>query len=209
VANTLRGMGFQVIEGSNLDRASMERALQEFLQRAPTSTVRLLFYAGHGISMDGDNFLVPVDATVATKTAAMFELIDIDRILKGLDDEAHANIVILDACRDNPFESRISPSRSATKGGGLIAYQSVGSGTLIAFATAPGNTAADGTGAHSPFTTALLKHIGESGVEVNQMLTRVRIEVATATEKKQIPWVNSSLLGEVYLGAESRPKASR
>jgi uncharacterized caspase-like protein len=161
----------------------------------------------HGISIDGDNYLVPVDATVATKTAAMFELIDIDRILKGLDDEAHANIVILDACRDNPFESRISPSRSATKGGGLIAYQSVGSGTLIAFATAPGNTAADGTGAHSPFTTALLKHIGESGVEVNQMLTRVRIEVAT--EKKQIPWVNSSLLGEVYLCAESRPKASR
>src|ERR1039457_6769684 len=99
--------------------------------------------------------------------------------------------------KPTPTSSSLTPAATirskaafhlATKGGGLIAYQSVGSGTLIAFATAPGNTAADGTGAHSPFTTALLKHIGESGVEVNQMLTRVRIEVAT--EKKQIPWVN-------------------
>jgi uncharacterized caspase-like protein len=136
-------------------------------------------------------------------------LIDIDRILKGLDDEAHANIVILDACRDNPFENRLAPSRSAAKGGGLIAYQTVGSGTLIAFATAPGNTAADGTGAHSPFTAALLKHIADSGTEVNQMLTRVRIDVAAATEKKQIPWVNSSLLGEVYLAAEVKPKGAK
>ncbi|MDR3466054.1 MAG: tetratricopeptide repeat protein [Xanthobacteraceae bacterium] len=205
VAKTLRDIGFQVIEGTDLDRGGMEKALLEFLQRAPTASVRLLFYAGHGISIDGNNYLVPIDAMVATKSAAMFELIDIDRILKGLDDEARANVVILDACRDNPFEPRLMPSRS-TRGSGLVAYQTVGSGTLIAFATAPGNTAADGTGTHSPFTTALLKYIGTSGMEVNQMLTRVRIDVATATERKQIPWVNSSLLGDVYLGAEQHPK---
>jgi len=168
--------------------------------------VRLLFYAGHGISIDGNNYLVPVDAMVANKNAALFELIDIDRILKGLDDEARANVIILDACRDNPFEPRLMPSRSAGRGSGLVAYQTVGSGTLIAFATAPGNTAADGTGAHSPFTTALLKYIGAPGIEVNQMLTRVRIDVAAATERKQIPWVNSSLLGDVYLGPEQRSK---
>lgn len=209
VAKTLRDIGFQVIEGTDLDRSSMERALLEFLQRAPSAGVRLLFYAGHGIQVDGSNYLVPVDAMVKSKNAPVFELIDIDRILKGLDDPAHANIIVLDACRDNPFESWIAPSRSTSRGSGLIAYQSVSSGTLIAFATAPGNTAADGTGAHSPFTTALLNHIGTSGIEVNQMLTRVRVDVAAATERKQIPWVNSSLLGEVYLGAELRPRVSR
>lgn len=116
-----------------------------------------MFYAGHGIQVDGNNYLVPIDAAVLNKSTAQFEMIDIDRILKGLDDEAHANIIILDACRDNSFESRIAPSRPGGRGAGLTGYQSVGTGTLIAFATAPGNTAADGTGAHSPFTAALLK----------------------------------------------------
>jgi Tfp pilus assembly protein PilF len=207
VAKTLRDIDFQVIEATDLDRAGMEAALLQFLQRAPSAAVRLLFYAGHGLQVGGNNYLVPVDAMVASKNAASFELIDIDRILKGLDDEVHSNIIILDACRDNPFETRIAPSRSTARSSGLIAYQSIGSGTLIAFATAPGNTAADGSGMHSPFTTALLKHVGTPAIEVNQMFTRVRVDVAAATERKQIPWVNSSLLGEVYLGAE--PRASR
>lgn len=159
------------------------------------------FYAGHGIQVDGNNYLVPIDAAVKSKNTAIFELIDIDRILKGLDEETHANVVILNACRDNPFETRIGPSRSAGRGAGLSGYEAVGAGTLIAFATAPGNTAADGSGTHSPFTGALLKHIGTPKLELNQMLTRVRIDVAAATEKKLVPWVNSSLLGEVYLTA--------
>ena len=117
-----------------------------------------------------------------------------------------ANVIMLDACRENPFETHIGSGRSGRKGSGLSGYESVGSGTLIAFATAPGNTASDGNGAHSPFTTALLKHIGTPKLELNQMLTRVRVDVAAATEKKQIPWVNSSLLGEVYLGQEQRSK---
>jgi len=94
--------------------------------------------AGHGIQVDGNNYLVPIDAAVKSKNTAIFELVDIDRILKGLDDEAHANVVILDACRDNPFETRIAPSRSAGRGAGLSGYEAVGAGTLIAFATAPG-----------------------------------------------------------------------
>lgn len=202
VAKALRDIGFQVIEATDLDRAGMERALLDFLQKAPSANVRLLFYAGHGMQVDGNNYLVPVDATVKSKNTAIFELVDIGRILKGLDDESHANVIILDACRDNPFETRIAPSRSAGRGAGLSGYESVGAGTLIAFATAPGNTAADGSGAHSPFTVALLKHIGTPRLELNQMLTRVRIDVAAATEKKQVPWVNSSLLGEVFLTAQ-------
>jgi tetratricopeptide (TPR) repeat protein len=209
IAKALRDSGFAVIEAIDLDRGGMEKAILEFLQRAPTAATRLLFYAGHGIQIEGSNYLVPIDASVASRNAAMFELIDIDRILKGLDDEAHANIIVLDACRDNPFETRLAPSRSVGRGSGLVAYQSVGSGTLIAFATAPGNTAEDGSGAHSPFTTALLKHVATPGVEVNQMLTRVRVDVAAATERKQIPWVNSSLLGDVFLGPAQAPKAPR
>jgi tetratricopeptide (TPR) repeat protein len=209
IAKTLRDIGFHVIEATDLDRAGMDRVMLDFLQKAPAANVRLLFYAGHGMQVDGNNYLVPVDATVKSKNTAVFELVDIDRILKGLDDEARANIIILDACRDNPFETRIAPSRSAGRGAGLSGYESVGAGTLIAFATAPGNTAADGSGTHSPFTVALLKHIGTPKLEVNQMLTRVRIDVAAATEKKQVPWANSSLLGEVYLSQGEKMKSAQ
>jgi uncharacterized caspase-like protein len=140
IAKALRDNGFQVIEGTDLDRVSMERALLEFLQKAPAAKVRLLFYAGHGMQVDGNNYLVPIDATVASKGTALYELVDVDRLLKGLDDESHANVIILDACRDNPFESHISSGRSVGRSSGLSGYESVGSGTLIAFATAPGNT---------------------------------------------------------------------
>ena len=131
---------------------------------------------------------------------------DVDGILAGLDDEARANVIILDACRDNPIETRIA-SRSGTRGGGLAGYSTVGSGMLIAFATAPGKTALDGTGVHSPFTDALLKHIATPGLEINQMLTRVRVDVVAATDRQQIPWVNSSLLGEIYLNDQRPPGA--
>ena len=206
IAKALKDNDFQVIEATDLDRVGMDRVLIDFLQRASSAKVRLLFYAGHGIQVDGNNYLVPIDATIVSKSTAVFELVAIDRILKGLDDEAYSNVIILDACRDNPFESRISSSRSSRRGSGLSGYESVGSGTLIAFATGPGNTAEDGSGAHSPFTTALLKHIGTPKLELNQMLTRVRIDVAAATAKKQIPWVNSSLLGEVYLSQKQRSR---
>ena len=137
ITKALQDVGFQVIEATDLDRVGMERVLLDFLQKAPSANVRLLFYAGHGMQVDGNNYLVPIDATVKSKNTATFELVDIDRILKGLDDEAHANVIILDACRDNPFETRISPSsRSAGRGSGLSGYEMVGAGTLIAFATA-------------------------------------------------------------------------
>jgi len=94
--------------------------------------------------------------------------------------------------------------RSDTRGSGLAAYSTVGSGMLIAFATAPGKTAEDGTGAHSPFTSALVKHLRTPKLEVNQLFTRVRVDVAAATERRQVPWVNSSLLGEVYFTEERK-----
>jgi uncharacterized caspase-like protein len=136
------------------------------------------------------------------------EMIDMDTILAGLDDQVRTNILIFDACRNNPLEQRVvsaAPSRGIDAGPGLAAPPTpgpgatLGAGTLIAFATAPGQVALDGEGGNSPFSAALTRHIGTPGLEVQQMLTRVRAEVVAATSGKQVPWSNSSLLGEVYL----------
>jgi uncharacterized caspase-like protein len=131
-------------------------------------------------------------------------------VLSGLDDDSRTNIVILDACRNNLFEQTPSSTRAGDDHReGLAPYSSVGSGMLIAFATAPGRTAVDGRGDNSPFTASLVKHIGTPGIEVYSMLTRVRVDVAAASNKQQIPWVNSSLMGEVYLAGRQQGAASR
>ena len=206
VAKSLRDIGFEVIEGTNLDRAGMERLVREFLRKAPGARVTLLYYAGHGMQVDGRNYLVPIDAKLAAPSDLPFETLELDKVLAGLDDEARANIIVLDACRDNPlarsFAGKLGATRTAAVPAGLAGYATVGTGTLIAFATAPGQTALDGAGINSPFTSAFIKHLRTPGIEVNQMLTRVRVEVATATKNRQVPWANSSLLGEVYLAGE-------
>jgi len=206
VAKVLRQIGFEVIEGTNLDRAGMERLVRDFLHKAPSARVTLLYYAGHGMQVDGRNYLIPIDAKLAAPSDLPFETLELDKVLAGLDDEARANIVVLDACRDNPlarsFASKLGATRSAAVPAGLAGYATVGTGTLIAFATAPGQTALDGSDGNSPFTSAFVKYVRTPGIEVNQMLTRVRVEVASATKNRQVPWANSSLLGEVYLAGE-------
>jgi uncharacterized caspase-like protein len=135
-------------------------------------------------------------------------MMDMDTIMAGLDDQVRTNILILDACRNNPMAPKVASTgtdRAIEAGSGLAAPTTLGAGatlgagTLIAFATAPGQVALDGEGANSPFSAALSRHIGTAGIEVQQMLTRVRAEVVAATKSKQVPWSNSSLLGEVYL----------
>ncbi|MBV8753882.1 MAG: caspase family protein [Hyphomicrobiales bacterium] len=206
VAKVLREIGLEVIEGTNLDRAGMERLVRDFLHKAPSARVTLLYYAGHGMQVDGRNYLIPIDAKLAAPSDLAFETLELDKVLAGLDDEARANIVVLDACRDNPlarnFAGKLSATRSAAVPAGLAGYATVGTGTLIAFATAPGQTALDGSDGNSPFTSAFVKHVRTRGIEVNQMLTRVRVEVASATKNRQVPWANSSLLGEVFLAGE-------
>ena len=203
VAKALRDIGFDVSQGADLDRSGMERLIRDFLRKASASKVALLFYAGHGMQIDGRNYLVPVDAKLETASDLNFETIDLDRVLDSFNDPQRATIVVLDACRDNPlarsFASRLGASRSGAVGTGLAAYANPGTGTLIAFATAPGKVALDGQGANSPFTIGLVKHLRTPGLEVRQLLTRVRRDVADATGNRQIPWDNSSLLGDVYL----------
>jgi tetratricopeptide (TPR) repeat protein len=207
IAANLRGMGFEVSEGTDLDGASMKRAVNEFLIKAATAQMALVFYAGHGMQIDGKNFLVPIDAG-AGGSDLKAGMIELDTILAGLDDQIRTNIVILDACRDNPLIANanvVAASRSMNVRSGLAAPSGLGAGatlgggTLLAFATAPGAVALDGDGQNSPFSIALSRHITTPGLEVQAMLTRVRAEVVAATAKKQVPWSNSSLLGEVFL----------
>lgn len=203
IAGALRDIGFDVQEGENLGRTAMESQLHDFLRKASGASIVLLFYAGHGMQIDGKNYLVPVDAKLAEPSDLAFETIEIDKLLDSLGDPGHTNIILLDACRDNPlarsFASHLPATRSAAAGGGLAAYSAVGTGTLIAYSTAPGQTALDGKGSNSPFTTSLLHNLKTPGLEIRQVLTRVRAEVAAETGNRQIPWDNSSLMGDVIL----------
>ncbi len=204
VAGVLRQIGFDVVEGTDLNRLALEEKIREFLRRALKARVALLFYSGHGMQVDGKNYLIPIDAKLTEPSDLYFETVEIDKTLDTLADPSRTTIILLDACRDNPmarrFISRLpGATRSATVPAGLAAYSAVGTGTLIAYATAPGQTALDGQGANSPFTTSLVKYLRMPGLEIRQLLTRVRADVAAATNNQQIPWDNSSLMGDVYL----------
>jgi uncharacterized caspase-like protein len=197
-----------VSEGIDLDREAMQKTIRDFLREAARAQIALVYYAGHGVQVDGRNYLVPVDVQLQPGRVMTDGMMDTDTILAGLDDQVRTNILILDACRNNPMAPQTASavaSRGLEAGSGLAAPatlgagSTLGAGTLVAFATAPGQVALDGTGANSPFSAALSRHLGTPGLEVQQMLTRVRAEVVAATKARQVPWSNSSLLGEVYL----------
>lgn len=208
VAKSLRDIGFIVSEGVDLDRATMQKMTRDFLRDAARAQVALVYYAGHGVQVDGRNYLIPLDVELKPGAKMTEAMIDMDTIMAGLDDQVRTNILIFDACRNNPMAQQVASAgtnRAIEGASGLAAPTSLGAGatlgagTLIAFATAPGQVALDGEGANSPFSAALSRHIGTPGLEVQQMLTRVRAEVVSSTKNKQVPWSNSSLLGEVYL----------
>ena len=208
MAKSLRDIGFVVTEGTDLGRTAMQATIRDFLRDAARSQVAVVYYAGHGVQIDGRNYLVPIDIQFQAGSGMTEAMMDLDTIMAGLDDQVRTNILILDACRNNPMAPKLAsagPARGIEAGSGLAAPatlgagSTLGAGTLIAFATAPGQVALDGEGANSPFSAALTRHIGTPGLEVQQMLTRVRAEVVAATKGKQVPWSNSSLLGEVYL----------
>ncbi|WGR73941.1 MULTISPECIES: caspase family protein [unclassified Bradyrhizobium] len=208
VAKSLREIGFTVSEGVDLDRTAMQKMTRDFLRDAARAQVAVVYYAGHGVQVDGRNYLIPVDVELKRGANMTEAMIDMDTIMAGLDDQVRTNILIFDACRNNPMAQQVASagtSRGIEGASGLAAPTRLGSGatlgagTLIAFATAPGQVALDGDGANSPFSAALSRHIGTPGLEVQQMLTRVRAEVVSTTKNKQVPWSNSSLLGEVYL----------
>src|SRR5471030_3318501 len=203
MASVLRNVGFEVVEGTNLTRDKMTERLLEFGKKAQGADVAVFFYAGHGIAISGTNYLLPVDADIKSEMdVKLGAAINIDLTLDQTMSDAKVKLVFLDACRDNPFAGKIksnSATRSVSVQAGLAEMKS-GEGTLIAFATGPGQTALDGeVGTNSPFTRALMANIASPGVEIQQAMTKVRAQVNEETNKSQLPWGHTNLIGSVYL----------
>jgi len=211
MASALRNVGFEVVEGSNLTRDKMTERLLDFGKKAQGADVALFFYAGHGIAVSGTNYLLPIDADIKSEMdVKLGAAINIDLTLEQTMGDAKVKLVFLDACRDNPFAAKIksnSATRSVNVQTGLAEMKS-GEGTLIAFATGPGQTALDGQeGNNSPFTRALLSNLTQPGVEIQQAMTKVRAQVNEETNKGQLPWGHTNLIGAVYLNGAPAPGA--
>jgi hypothetical protein len=203
MARVLRNVGFDVVEGSNLTRDAMTAKLLEFGKKSEGADVAVFFYAGHGIAVNGINYLLPIDADLKSEIdVKLGAAINVDITLDQTMGDAKVKLVFLDACRDNPFAAKIrsaKATRSVNVQTGLAEMKS-GEGTLIAFATGPGQTALDGeAGTNSPFTRALVANIAEPGVEIQQAMTKVRAQVSDETSKGQLPWGHTNLTGSVYL----------
>lgn len=208
----LAGLGFQVTEGLDLDKAGLEAKVRAFSSELDGADTALFYYAGHGLQVDGINYLVPVDAKVSAEDDVDFELMPLRQLVKRMERKASTNLVFLDACRNNPITRSLAQNmgtRSAAVGRGL-ARVDTGVGTLVSFATQPGNVALDGEGRNSPFTQAILKHLPTPGLDVALMMRRVRRDVLEATGGKQVPWTNSSLTDGFYFlpGDASKTVAS-
>jgi uncharacterized caspase-like protein len=209
MARVLRNVGFDVVEGVNLSRDAMTAKLLEFGKKAEGADVAVFFYAGHGIAIDGTNYLLPVDADLKSEMdVKLGAAINVDLTLEQTMSDAKVKLVFLDACRDNPFAAKIrsaKATRSVNVATGLAEMKS-GEGTLIAFATGPGQTALDGQGGtNSPFTRALIANIAQPGVEIQQAMTKVRAQVNEETGKNQLPWGHTNLTGSVYLNPAAAP----
>lgn len=195
IAVTLKRLGFEVIEGVDLDKSDLEKRIREFKKSVQGADVAAFFYAGHGVQIAGQNYLIPTDAAVSEMNDVDFETIPFRYVFQPMEFAAKVRIVFLDACRDNPFEGKSdgpAASRSIAVDGGLAPIHSV-TGSFVAYAAAPGEVAQDGAGAHSPFTTALLRNIELPGIDLSDLMMNVRREVIEATNSKQVPWDNSSL----------------
>jgi uncharacterized caspase-like protein len=197
IADLFRKASFDVVESRrDLTNTDMRRALREFTEKTRDADVAVIYYAGHGIEVDGINYLIPVDAVLERDTDAYDEAISLDRILQAIEPAKQLRLVILDACRDNPFAKsmrRTLASRSLARG--LARVEPSQPNTLIAFAAKGGSIALDGNTGNSPFTSALLKHLGTPGLELGKAFRLVRDDVMNATDNKQEPLVYGSLGG--------------
>ena len=194
IAEKLETMGFKVILAVNQDRKGLKERIRKFGSTLKKrGGVGVFFYAGHGLQIDGKNYLVPTDF----KASASYEVgdasVDLSLITGAMEEAANPlNIIVLDACRDNPF-----PRKTRSSARGLARVMSA-SGTIIAYSTGPGNVAADGDGRNSPYTQYLLKHMDTTGISIEQVFKRVRVDVENSTDGKQLPWETSSLRGDFY-----------
>src|ERR1700746_594944 len=187
MAGVLRNVGFEVVEGVNLTRDKMTEKLLDFGKKAEGADVAVFYYAGHGIAVNGTNYLLPVDADLKSEAdVKLGAAINVDLTLEQTMADAKVKLVFLDACRDNPFAAKIrsaKATRSVSVASGLAEMKS-GEGTLIAFATGPGQTALNGEGGtNSPFTRALVANITQPGVAFHEAMTKRRAQVNDKTSK--------------------------
>ncbi|TIO49839.1 MAG: hypothetical protein E5X80_21140 [Mesorhizobium sp.] len=210
IASTLRNAGFDVIEGVDQDNQGMHGLISRFTEESYNADLAVIFYAGHGMQVDGKNYLIPVDAELTSPAYLKTRTVQIDEFMAALPPDPAVGVIILDACRDNPLARTLAASlpKSRSLGAGLAPVEAkadgVGTGgVLIAYATDPGAIAFDGNGVDSPYSLALAKHLTEPGVEIQSALTRVRGEVTEATQGRQRPWHNASLGREVFLGKQA------
>ncbi|WP_299818623.1 caspase family protein [uncultured Roseibium sp.] len=200
MASKLTGLGFDVVRIIDGDRRAFRDGLTRFGRRAQGADVALVFYAGHGVQVNGRNWLLPVDAEILASTDLPGQAVKADDLLEIMDASgARLKLVFLDACRNNPLPRSLS--RGTTNG--LARLEANAAGMMIAFATAPGDVALDGAGSNSPFTEALARLIGTPDLEVRHLMGRVRESVYTSTGERQLPWLNEALIGEFYFGGKS------
>ena len=197
ITEMFRKAAFDVVESRrDLKNTEMRRALRDFTEKARDADIAVIYYAGHGIEVDGTNYLIPVDAVLERDTDAYDEAIALDRILQAIEPAKQLRLVILDACRDNPFAKSMKRTvASRSLGRGLAGVEPSRPNTLIAFAAKGGSTAADGDNKNSPFTTALLKYLAQPGLELGKAFRLVRDDVMNATGNRQEPFVYGSLGG--------------
>lgn len=197
ISHALKRLGFKVTVLRDASQRAMEDSIRKFGKRLSKGGVGLFYYADHGMQVDGRNYLIPVDARIESPSDVKYEALDAGRVLGKMEDAGNdMNIVILDACRDNPF------SRSWRSGQKGLARMDAPKGSYIAYATAPGSVAADGSGRNGTYTNALLRHIDVPGLTLESMMKRVRKDVIDETGSKQVPWASTSLIGDFYFNSK-------
>ncbi|MCJ9730266.1 caspase family protein, partial [Bradyrhizobium sp. PRIMUS42] len=198
MAKTLKEAGFDVVDyRRDLSALDTRRVLRDFADATRSADIAVVYYAGHGIEVEGSNYLIPVDAKLERDTDVYDEALSLDRVLVAVEPAKQLRLVILDACRDNPFGKRMKRTvASRGIGRGLAQVEPTSPNTLIAYSAKAGFTAQDGDGANSPFTVALSKHLTTPGLDVRRAFGFVRDDVLKSTGNKQEPFVYGSLGGE-------------
>jgi Caspase domain len=193
MSRLLTSLGFQVIYKQNASQAEMKSAIREFGANIVRGDVALFYFAGHGAQVNGENYLIPVDAVITKEEEVEYESVNAGFVLAQMASAANKlNIVILDACRNNPFARSF---RSTTRG---LAQMNAPAGSIIAYATEPGSVAADGKGKNGLYTGELLKAIRTPGLQIEDVFKQVRVAVRNKSQGKQTPWESSSLEGDFY-----------
>ncbi len=208
IAATLRSVGFQIVrlEG-DMRRGRLIEALRNFAREAASADWAVIYFAGHGLEIGGTNYLVPVDAKLESDRDVQYEAVALEQVMGAVEGARKLRLVILDACRDNPFVARMkSTAASRSIGRGLARVEPEG-GTLVAYAAKGGQVALDGAGANSPFVRALVEHLPTPGLEIGKLFRHVRDDVLAATGRRQEPFVYGSLPGEdFFFVAGTRPE---